>query len=201
MIMKGYYNKFKSLILVFFIMATIIFPTTSCHTSKIVTDPDSSTPGYKLFKGTTKGFRISFEYPSTWDRVTVGRVGNYSYMPLLPPDCSVIISSDVGSSQIALQSRMDLISRYRREFRLINRDKVLLGQAEGEEIICSYLFPGQDPHLPVAYADDGEAVINRILSVDYKDYLYYIELIATLDSYDVEKTGFEHMLSTFRFLN
>jgi hypothetical protein len=194
------YNRLKPWVAVFLVIAMIIFMTTSCYAPKLVIDSDSGTPGYKLFKGTKKGFRISFEYPNTWDRVTVDRVGTGSYMPLLPPDCSVIISSDVGSSQIALQFQLDLISKHR-EFSLISRDNVTLGQAEGEEIICSYLFPGQDPHLPGAYVDTGETVINRILSVDYKGYYYYIELIASLNAYDIEKTGFEHMLSTFRFLN
>jgi len=34
--------------------------------TKLITDPDSSTPGYKLYKGTNNGFHISFEYPDSW---------------------------------------------------------------------------------------------------------------------------------------
>lgn len=38
-------------------------------------DPAARTPGYKLFTGTTDGFRISFEYPDSWIRKPVEQYG------------------------------------------------------------------------------------------------------------------------------
>ena len=180
----------------------------ACNIHSVVSDPASDTPGFKLFKGTTKGFRISFEYPDSWDRVSVDRVGTYSYMPLLPTDCSVIINTDAkkskggtySNSSEAIQHGIDSESTLT-DFTILKHDMIQLGQVEGEELMYSYIYPGQDPHMPVVYASSGETVIARKIVIDYQDYIYFIDLLAAADNYENAKPGFEHLIATFKFLN
>jgi hypothetical protein len=129
-------------------------------------------------------------------------------MPLLPPDCSVIIDSDANKSKggrysnasEAIQSEIDSHATLDK-FKIINRDTIQLGQTKAEELIYSYIYPGQDPHMPVTYADAGETVIARTIDVVYQNYLYDIGLLAAIDNYENAKIGFEHLIATFRFLN
>lgn len=200
--------RFLILSIIVIIAGMFIILASSCNEKTEVIDPTSDTPGYKLFKGTTNGFRISFEYPDSWGRVSVGRVGTYNYMPLLPPDCSVIIDSDVNKNKDGdytnasevLQSKLDSESTLT-DFKILNRDKIQLGQGVGEEVIYSYVFPGQDPHMPKVYAYRGEIVISRTIDVDYRDRIYDINLIAAVDKYDNAKIGFEHLINSFKFLD
>jgi hypothetical protein len=208
MIAEMCYKKIKQLFLVSFFIIVMLFAMVSCYPPKAVVDPDSKTPGFKLFTGTSRGFRISFEYPNNWQRTAVeGGGGGRSYMPLFLPDSYITISSDINKSKggnedasDSIQFELNIISKYT-GYQLISRNNIMLGQASGEEVISSYPFEGQDNLLPPAYTNVGEIVIERVLGVDYKGYLYYTRLLANLKAYDNEKTGFEHMLSTFRFLN
>ncbi len=185
-------------------VATLALVTTSCYPPKAVIDPESKTPGYKIFSGSSKGFRISFEYPDSWKRTAVEHGGGSgrSYLPLFLPDSYITISSDSDNqpADAAIQLRLDIISKYP-EYKLISRSNNTLGQTTSEQVVSSYPFEGQDNLLPQAYANIGETVIERVITVNYKGYIYYIYFLANLVAYDNEKPGFEHMLSTFRFLN
>jgi hypothetical protein len=176
--------------------------------TKLVTDPESNTPGYKLFEGKKNGFRISFEYPDSWGRVSLATSGNYNYMPLLPPDSSVIIDSvtnknkggDYIDASDLIQSKLDSKSR-QTYLKILSRNKIQVGQGEGEEVTFSYIFPGQDPQKPPVYARAGEVVIFRLLDVNYKDHIYDINVVAAEDKYESAKVDFEHLIRTFRFLD
>jgi hypothetical protein len=177
----------------------------SCQEKEPV-DPPANTPGYKLFAGTSRGFKISFEYPDTWSRGPLRRSNTYNYLALLPPDSRLVISSDVGKSLGGDYNATDLIqywldseSKYS-EFKIISREKVLLGRVEGEEAIFSYRFYSEDPHGPPVYAELGERVIGRALAVDAGGYLYYVDFLAAADKYDNAKLGLEHVIATFKFI-
>jgi hypothetical protein len=176
----------------------------SCQRIKIVVDPAAATPGYKLFKAKTNGFRISFEYPDSWSRAAVDRVGTYFYMPLFPPDSSIIIDSSVRSRTNKNAGELftsDLDSdSYLKEFQLLSRNKIRLGQIECEEAIYSYIYPGQDLHIPDVHVEPGELAIARLIDADYQGYIYDINFISTDKNYPNAKIGYEHLINTFIFL-
>ncbi|OGO24076.1 MAG: hypothetical protein A2144_07305 [Chloroflexi bacterium RBG_16_50_9] len=197
------YNHLKiALLMLLFLMICLpIF--TSCQRGELVIDPESEALGYKIFKGTTKGFRISFEYPNTWGRNTVDRGGTYNYMPLSPLNSRVIIVSDKTGDSNAdeiLDSIIDGESK-NTEFQIIIRSKIVLGKTEGEEVNYSYRFGVEDPHRPLVYAEPGDKVIGRILSVNHNDYNYNLFLLAAISNYEDANRGFEHIIQTFKFLD
>jgi len=50
-----------------------------------------------------------------------------------------------------IQSKLD--SRSKQTYlKILSRNKIQVGQGEGEEVVFSYIFPGQDPRLLTVYA-------------------------------------------------
>lgn len=85
------------------------------------------------------------------------------------------------------------------EFKVLSRSKTYLDGIEGEELFDSWRFvETDDPHLPAGTVID-KLVVHRFLAVDYKEHIYNIYLSADADEYDINKDGFEHLITTFHF--
>lgn len=179
-----------------------------CYGLRSLNDPESETPGYKLFTskkigGLVSGVRIRFEYPDTWS-ASLGEAMVY----LWSQDSYVIVESDYNSRKgmdyanaaELTEDWLDWVST-EPEFQLLSRAKAQLGQAQGEEVMFSYLFHGSDPHVPLVPIDSGTTAITRSVIADYKGRIYYIDLLVAADRYDQAKVDFERILETFEFLD
>ena len=193
-------RTFILLSLLAMILSTIM--ASACYGLHSVTDPDSKTPGYKLFTGRTGGVRVSFEYPNTWRRISadglVYLVSQDSYVTV----CSVANKSEGGNYADAGELTQHWLDSWSTapEFRVLSRGKAQLGQAEGEEVMYSRRFQGSDPHAPLVPIELGEIAVTRTLDVDYKGRIYVIDLLAAVDRFETVKGDFEHLIATFRFL-
>jgi hypothetical protein len=137
------------------------------------------------------------------------RQANHRVIFLRPNDTDTVgITSDVASpgggdyanAAALVQDILDVNSE-QPEFRVLSRTRVRLGETEAEEAVYSYRYlRAGDPHLPPGTVID-KMVVGRLIAADRKERIYDVSLLAEVDEYEGIKDGFEHLISTFRFLD
>ena len=197
-------------LLTFVTIFTIVF--SSCGYLGYVTDPASKTQGYRIFTGQTEGFRISFEYPKTWTRQAIQNDKASKSLNIHTPYSSIIVSSDatvgnggdfINAAEL-IQHEIDL--NLNKEFpspgfQIISQNNIQLGKVDGEDLVYSFRLQGLAVEAPAEKANIDKIVLQRITAADYKGRIYDIGIFVDADKYEAVKDGFEHILSTFKFLN
>lgn len=201
-------RRFMVLIL---LAVIVIVPTTivsSCGFPSFVTDPAAKTPGYRLFTGRTEGFRISFEYPDTWQRQAIYKYDTLRSIYLKSETSKTYVSSDMSyPNEPGADNASDSVQRHlrdasrREEFQLLSHTKVHLGQAEGEELVYFYRLT-----VPPEFAYPRGTVIDKLmveryLAADYEGRIYSLSSSVDADKYENVKEDLEHLIATFRFLD
>jgi hypothetical protein len=199
---------FKFLILVVILSTMTCF--TSCFNPESVDDPLAQNPEYMIYNGKADGFRASFEYPQIWQRTTVdhyGKAGRMFY--ILSPDIYVVIAawsngdrrtnyttaSEVNQEYINVTD-LDISKRT-----VLSRDKITLGQVEGEKLLVSGIFIQQDHNAPVVQVKyDTPVYVIRIVAI-HNNTFYLIHTIVAIDKYESVNEGLEYIISTFQFLD
>lgn len=174
-----------------------------------VDQPDqlAATPGYKLHEGRLRDMLISFEYPDTWSRHSIGDIAIY-LRPSPGEDLFEveILSWDVALKGVTSDEKAPAVLQYyldtestTPEFQIISRGKIILSNVEGEEVCYSLHIMGRITTEPISVIRD-RVQIRRRLSVDYKGLNYLLSFFVDADKYEEIKPGFEHVIATFRFL-
>ena len=189
-------------------VATItIFGLSSCNFINIG-DPAAKTSGYKLFEGRSDGFRISLEYPNSWSRRSIEKYGGLVVVLFMPSNTSsVTISSDLNKSNGGENTNADeviqrdlSISSTRPDYNILSEINFKLGQVEAKDITYSYRFIFDDQHAPTKSSHIDMINLVRTVIVDYKNRIYKVNLLMDANTYQNVKPGFEHVISTFQFL-
>ncbi len=195
----------------FVVVVVVSALITSCIGPHFVTDPHSKTPGYRIFRGTSEGFRISFEYPEKWRRLSPEKYDTYYviFLYVTGKNASISISSDMNAAyggefenaNASIEHSVN-ISSNGLEFQVISRGNISLGSGEWQELVYSFRDKdyGLDPHMPVGTVTDKISV-DRELALDYKTRVYEIGLSVDYDEYARVNRDFDHLLATFRFLD
>jgi hypothetical protein len=193
---------------VFIIAVVIVLTATSLSCAPhYVDDPIAGTPGFKMFTSRVPGFRISFEYPDTWRRLSVEGQGEGKWIFLYPTESSISISSDAltnagGEFDNPNQLIQHELERepFLPEFQIIRKGNVQLGQEPGKEVVYSYRYMRKDdPHLPPGTAID-KLVVERSIAAEHKGRIYHVNALIDNDD-EVTQQSFEHLITTFRFLD
>ena len=94
-----------------------------------------------------------------------------------------------------------VIEGHREDFRLLEKNRVIIAGLEGWEIVTSYTS------LPVTYLDDpcprtrAVRVISRYVFFDYQDTVWRIYVSSDAGNADQTKLDYEHILGTLRILD
>ncbi len=158
-----------------------------------------------MFNSKIEGMRICLEYPDTWHRKGVEKYDSYITIKIHSETSVIIISSGLNSANggsfkdaaEAVQHHIDSQSS-NNQFKIISHEKAQLDQATGEEVQYSFHMQGTDIHSGVYINKDA---ITSYIAVDYKERIYSILFGGSPDNYESLKGGFDHLISTFRFLD
>ncbi len=176
-------------------------------------DPAADTPGYKLFTGKVDGFRTSFEYPETWRRVESGLTSadkTERWAAFLPDDYSdlyirskltTVNGGDFTGANEWIEHVLAAESTYP-DFQIISRGEAQIGLSRGEEAICSFKLRGINglDYQPPSVLFVQPLVVAHDLAVDHNGRIYALSLLVDAEHYVNLKEGFEHLITTFRFL-
>jgi hypothetical protein len=205
------------------VIITVITSLSACSSPVItentqISPPPSSitTPisGYKYFGGRAGDLSISFEYPDYWLSSTRQTYPHGEYLFLYIPSSDGVISTYIQIRRVddiispyfietAIQQQLDLI-KDRKDFKLLsNNNEIRMGNATGKEICFSYhdIWIGENPF--------DHFIYERLVFVSNDERAFWITLrVASASSLDESKNkyqkaqlGFEHLLSSFKFLN
>jgi hypothetical protein len=201
----GWFSRYFLCVLVLVIS---ILGLSSCELI-YVGDQKANTPGYKIFEGKDEGFRIRFEYPDSWKRDALDNYNGFMVLDfggLKTMALNVISelntsnggqSADAGT---AIQHDLDIYSK-RPEYNLLSHQTIKLGQIECHEVIYTFRFIFDDQHAPRASSHIDKNKTIRTIAADKQTRIYRIDLVIDTDDYERIRPGFEHMISTFRFLD
>jgi len=172
-------------------------------------DSHSSVEGYKVFTGRDDGFRIEFEYPDTWQKRPIEKYGTFIVLSFRPSDTSTVsLWSDEKSNNGGNYTGVDELVNHiiaihsdSPDFEIVSQTITQIGGIEARELIISYRqYAEDDPHFPPGYIIDIPS-IDRIEIVEYQDRIYKLSLMVRSEQYETLKEDFEHMISSFRFLD
>lgn len=187
-------------LLLFVAIAMITF---SCSCS-FFGDADAATPGYKLFKGNTRGFRLTFEYPGEWQRKSVERYDDSIQVAFnMTRVSSMSVGSDLVSSPKGYASAKELVGHFldlasrAPESQILTQSQSRLAHVDAAELAYSYRLKFTDAHSGSAI---DRVVVERILAADYENRVYTVMLLASVEEYEGIRGGFEHLIASFRFL-
>ncbi len=156
---------------------------------------------------------FSFEYPA-WipvKTVTFGEDGNYTAVDMLGPFSSsdrtrtriwVTVTRD-PKEPVNVQKYFDdafRIAESLSNYRFIDRSDLTVAGKPAEQMVYANLLHRSDYETRVLHLE-SYTVINRMVYLKHADAVWTISMTASEAAYPAELPGFEHLLSTFAFLN
>ena len=206
------------LVLISIWMSITVFTLNGCRASEVkVYAPIEYTGGedYEIFIADKGIPHFSFEYPSHYRlieyRSMPGAISTYVRFNAIPVeefyagnvnyiDIDIYyVDVSIPDSETAIKSHISEFKWGNRNFRLKEKNRVIVAGLEGCEVIASF----RERPVP----DIGEGVprgplfiVSRDLFFEYQDMVWQISLYVDDDSYEQAKVGFEHILRTFRII-
>jgi hypothetical protein len=178
--------------------------------------PSCSTPlatGYQVYSITEGAGYMSFEYPARIPPKTVQIAddGSYTmidlYGPVMPQDrtrtriwVTVTKNSDqANTAGVHLQSALG-IAETLAGYSFIDRSFLTLGSEQAEQIVYANVLGRTDFEIKVLHLSPV-TMINRQIFLTHDGAVWTISMTASEQSYDSNTPGFNHLISTFKFLD
>ncbi len=180
----------------------------------------SDDDNYKTFITQQDVTRFSFEYPSYYEIVS------YQPMPDYPVTSMILVGPSAeeekgnikhleihvtGFSQDAKAEMEWRISDYRssimvgatKDFKIIEKNQVIVAGASGWEIIFSFKqIPVQIHGLDdIKMRDEPIQIISRYLYLEHQEMVWEISLYSDAVTDDQAKFDYEHIIQTFKFID
>jgi hypothetical protein len=206
--MNNSFGWFSGYFLCVLVLVISILGLSSCELI-YVGDQKANTPGYKTFEGKDEGFRIRFEYPNSRKRNSIEKYNGSIWVSFDgSKKLGLIVSSDLNKANGGQSTDAEAVIRHdldnyskAPDYNLLSHQKIKLGQVECQEVIYTFRFIFDDQHAPRASSNTDKNMLMRVIAVDKQARIFIIDLIVDTIEYENIRTDFEHMISTFQFLN
>jgi hypothetical protein len=212
----------KKLFLLLICMLVVITFVYSCGEGEVKIYTQIENTGgdrYTLFDAEKAIPRFSFEYPSDY------QLSSYQPMPAISLT-SVILSvpnaevSKIKSVEIYVQApyealsdaeaymkytinndKKDVRNGFVKDFKIIEKNKMIIGEIQGWELIVSFYVTGKPVHGFDDASPTERPVVSRYLFFDYRGMIWKVIVSSTTDVADQAKLDYEHIIQTFKILD
>ena len=197
-------------LLTFVTIFTIVF--SSCEYLDMSLTLQAKRKGIGYLQGKPRVSELVLNILKLWTRQAIQNDKASKSLNIHTPYSSIIVSSDatvgnggdfINAAEL-IQHEIDL--NLNKEFpspgfQIISQNNIQLGKVDGEDLVYSFRLQGLAVEAPAEKANIDKIVLQRITAADYKGRIYDIGIFVDADKYEAVKDGFEHILSTFKFLN
>jgi hypothetical protein len=134
--------------------------------------------------------------------VAVGFVSSETIVADITSNVNSSNGGDYDNAAQLVQNHI-FVSKGQLDFQILSNIKTNMGQIEGNELILSFRFLNTvpDPHLPPGTVVLDKPQIERYFTMDHGDRIYDISFLGDADKYESVKGDFEHLITTFHFLD
>ena len=153
--------KIARLLLLIVAAAVLTMSSTSCNLVPFLS--------YKTYKSDVEGFRVSFEYPRSWDARQIVSGGPGVAISMSNASSGFVSSQPTKANGGEFANPAELAEHVSStqsnvpELKVLSRGKASLGSVEGEELTVSYRFHVESPQ---DFLPTGKVIDRRLVESD-----------------------------------